>query len=243
MIKSYEVIEEKKGKKRVSIKEENRSTEIICNANNPLQDAITKKNTREILSNKKRVLEGNLCQYTKNKNQDLGRAISMGLLSVVSAGTILGLAFSHGLFTLGLIATVVVTAFPVGITLDSIKELINNKKVIKDLKTVISNIDMMITRTHDKSVSEEKDKQEYFEQDKNNIHLTNVCVSKLDEDLNKNIYDRWYGLNQDTCAKIIKTTKKKTLAKEKMWDVFVPVSLNPMDTKRFIKNKVYTKSR
>lgn len=249
MIKSYKVIAEKKDYKKVSINEEYKSTEIICNQNDPLQGAILYQNERELLKAKKEELKEELNTLKMKKTMQMTNALIWGGLSVIAIGDFVNylpsiLSISN--LWLGIFCTIAMSALSIiltGKTINTITKLKKTKINIINMQALLHNIDMMMTRTYDKITNKEKVKQKYFEQDKNNIHLTNVCVDKIDADLNKSIYDRWYGLNHDTCAKITKTTKKKTAMKEKMWDVFEPISLNTMDTKRFINNKVYTKNR
>lgn len=239
MIESYEILEEDKMKKVISINENNESTMIICPANGPLQAMITQKNKREILSDKKRRLEKKLSHHKKLKKKNNRSAIHKGIISIITVGLGLGICLMSETLIFDLILVGVTTTLGVALTIDSIKEMNFHKRTIRNLKTIIDNIDMMITRTFDMpKTDKEQMKQEYFEEDKCNSHITYVCVDKMVSDQEQSINSRWYALNHDKCTRIVSKKANNLITTFKLAKVFHPINTNDMETERFVKSLI-----
>lgn len=235
MIESYEILEKNKPYTRVSIYENNRQTIIACKDSDPLQASIIWKNEKEILVNKKKSFQNNLKFYKKAYKKYRNEAIFegtfipvagvMAIYTLVSAVPIFSLVFA----SLGVASGIILK--------NTLKDCYESRNIVQNLHTLINNIDMMITRNSDiKYLKNRKVKQEYFEEDKYNNHITYVCVDKIVRDQEQSVSDRWYGLNHDKCARMVRKKAKKSVTLAKLEEVFYPINTNNMETKRYVKS-------
>lgn len=243
MIQGYEVIstDEKNKSYLVSIQEDTgKKTTIVCKKNDPLQENILTKNEIEILKEQKQQIVNNKALLSKNKPFNKMLLWTFGFIdliiitvfiyvvsAMVAVGALPVLLFSTGAIGFGSVAAS--TLF-----IDLMKQYRKNKATIRNLNTILSNIDMKLTRIKDSAHSLES-KQKYFKKEKGNIHFATINVDKMKEDSAQYIQNVWYGLNHDNCVQIIKKSHKKSKTTERLETLFEPVNVDTMTTKKFVK--------
>ncbi len=243
MIQGYEVIskDEKNQSSLVSIQEDTeKKTTIVCKKNDPLQESILTKNEIEILKEQKQQIVNNKALLSKNKPFNKMLLWTFGFMDLIiisvfiytvsaiaAVGALPVLLFSTGAIGFGAVAAS--TLF-----IDLMKQYRKNKATIRNLNTILSNIDMKLTRIKDLDHSP-KSKQKYFKKEKGNIHFTTINVEKMKEDNAQYIQNVWYGLNHDNCAKIIKKNHRKSKTTKQLEKLFEPVNVDTMTTKKFVK--------
>lgn len=244
MIQGYEVIskDEKNQSSLVSVQEDTgKNPTIICKKDDPLQAEVIRTNSLEILKKQQMEIKQNKSLLSKNQVLDKIIAVLSGgafLFNIIGIITMGAMVISiGGVLPSMLFYTVIFGVGSIGYTtifVNTVKKYRNNQKTIRNLNTILSNIDMKLTRIKDLDHSP-KSKQKYFKKEKGNIHFTTINVEKMKEDSAQYIQNVWYGLNHDNCAKIIKKNHRKSKITKQLEKLFEPVNVDTMTTKKFVK--------